>query len=74
MEYGKYTIYKKVCDHCGGEFTFNGDTVLHEDDATEAFEDIYVDSIRCPLCWERNILEVKGVDGKVKTAEFEQVS
>ena len=54
-----------TCQHCGADFEIYDDQILQENDWTEAFDDIYKVSIQCPICLERNILETKGIDGKV---------
>ena len=71
METKIIKVYKKVCDHCGEEFNFREDHILHMGDATEAFKNIYVDSIICPNCWHRNILGSRDIDGNVKRREYE---
>lgn len=66
-------VYKKTCEHCGEEFNFREDHILHLPDTTDAFKDrdIYINSIICPICWQRNILETKGYDGVVNTRKYE---
>ena len=63
-------VFRKVCDKCNKPFTFREDMYLHMQDTTEAF-DIYVDSITCPHCKKRNILESKDIDGNIHKREFE---
>lgn len=54
----KVTIKTKVCDRCGDEFEYDVDDVLEEHDCLERFPDMYIKSIHCPYCNERNILEI----------------
>lgn len=65
------TVYKKVCDHCHEEFNFREDHILHLTDVTEAYKNIYVDSILCPNCHGRNILGSRDIDGKETRREYE---
>lgn len=57
--------YKTVCCNCHGEFDFPEDDILTELDFTCAFDNIWLKSVRCPLCWTKNNLKAKRRNGHV---------
>ena len=55
-----------TCPKCGEQVEFNEDDILNEQDWLEMTEARAV-SLRCPHCWERNIISYTDMYGKKET-------